>query len=184
MSQPGKPTVTFFLGGARSGKSRLALHHAASNYDRPLYLATCEPGDPEMRARVRRHQEERGARWQTVEEPLSVESVLLDPDLDADVVLLDCLTLWLTNVMLKLGAEQFEPRRDSLLAALRQPARPVVMVSNEVGMGIVPDSPLGREFRDLAGWLNQEVAKVADHVLFVVAGLPLVLKGSYSEVAE
>jgi adenosylcobinamide kinase/adenosylcobinamide-phosphate guanylyltransferase len=169
------------LGGARSGKSRWAQRFVSQHYKRPLYLATAEAGDDEMRERIRHHREARGPEWQTVEEPLDIAGVLTDTAMDAGAVLVDCLTLWLTNVMLKLGGEQFASRRDALVAALSAPARPVVLVSNEVGMGLVPESALGREFRDLAGWLNQAVADVADLVVFVVAGQPLAIKGRLPE---
>ncbi|NCO41486.1 MAG: bifunctional adenosylcobinamide kinase/adenosylcobinamide-phosphate guanylyltransferase [Armatimonadetes bacterium CG_4_10_14_3_um_filter_66_18] len=171
------PTVTLVLGGARSGKSRWALQHA-SHYERPVYLATAEPGDDEMRERIRHHQQERGSEWRTVEEPLEIDRVLTDGNLNAGVVLVDCLTLWLSNVVTQLGSDRYTERRDALLEALAKPAQPVVLVSNEVGMGIVPASELGREFRDLAGWLNQDMARVADKVVLVVAGLSLALKDS------
>lgn len=177
-------SVTLVLGGARSGKSMWALQYVETNYTRPLYLATAEPNDEEMLRRIRNHRRERSSRWQTLEQPLDIEPVLTDPTLGADAILVDCLTLWVANVLLKLGANQFEERERSLMDALGRPGRPVVVVSNEVGLGVVPPTGLGREYRDLLGRLNQRLAALADRVVFMVAGLPLPLKGCLQETEE
>ena len=169
--------VVLVLGGARSGKSSFASRLAATRFARPLYLATAEALDAEMAARVKLHKEARGSRWACVEEPLDIARIIANPPKPCDGILLDCLTLWLTNVLLKEGDKAVASRKRQLLAALKAARRPVIIVSNEVGMGIVPDSELGRQFRDLAGWLNQDVAAVADTVVFVAAGLPVALKG-------
>ena len=170
-------TVTLVLGGARSGKSRYAQRFAEDHWPRPVYLATAQALDSEMADRVRLHQSQRGPRWRTVEEPIEVARTIASPALDGDGILMDCVTIWLSNVLLQEGEDACTRRRTELLEALRARRNAVVLVSNEVGMGIVPESALGRTFRDLAGWLNQDLAAVADTVVFVAAGLPLVLKG-------
>ena len=175
--QTKKPEIILVLGGARSGKSRYAQSLAEKRWSRPLYLATAEILDAEMTDRVARHRRDRGDRWQTVEEPLEVPRLLTAGAGEADGILVDCLTLWLTNVLLKEGEAAIAPRRQALVEALQHPRQDVILVSNEVGLGIVPDSELGRVFRDQAGWLNQAVAAAADTVVFVAAGLPLMLKG-------
>jgi adenosylcobinamide kinase/adenosylcobinamide-phosphate guanylyltransferase len=171
------PRVTLILGGARSGKSRHAEQIIGSAltgelYESATYLATAEALDDEMKARIAEHQGRRGAFWRTVEEPLDLVGALtanVDP---ARPILVDCLTLWLGNLM---GAERdIDAETTALAARLQDFAGPVVLVSNEVGLGIVPDNALAREFRDHAGRLNQTVADIADRVLFVAAGLPLV----------
>ncbi|MFA5344041.1 MAG: bifunctional adenosylcobinamide kinase/adenosylcobinamide-phosphate guanylyltransferase [Kiritimatiellia bacterium] len=169
------------LGGARSGKSRLAQEIAARRWARPAYLATAEILDAEMAARVSLHRKARARRWRCVEEPLEIAKIIRQGVSGADGILVDCLTLWLSNVLLKEGRGAFARRRDELVKALCQARQDVILVANEVGLGIVPEHALGRTFRDLAGWLNQAVAKEADTVLFVAAGLPLVLKGKLPE---
>jgi len=172
----GLPAVTLVLGGARSGKSRhaeaLILGAAAS----ATYIATAEPGDAEMAARIAEHRARRGAFWRTVEEPLDLAAAIRAYTDPARPILVDCLTLWLSNL---LGAGRVVAHEsETLCAALRDAGGPVVLVANEVGLGLVPETPLGRAFRDAAGRLNQQVAALADRVVFVAAGLPLVLKGA------
>ena len=163
---------TMFLGGARSGKSRLA-QAAAEAHGGPLhYLATAEARDDEMTERIARHRNDRGGRWRTVECPLTLPEAI--DACTVGVVLVDCLTLWLTNVML--GEHDLAERSDALLGAMRQCAVPLYVVTNEVGLGIVPVHPLGRAFRDAAGRLNQQVAAVMDATYFVAAGLVLPLQ--------
>lgn len=169
------------LGGARSGKSRLAQDIAARRWRRPVYLATAEILDDEMAARVRIHRRTRGRRWHCIEEPLEIARIIRRGVPGTDGILVDCLTIWLSNVLLKEGRGAFAQRRDELVMALRQARQDVILVANEVGMSVVPEYELGRTFRDLAGWLNQAVAKEADTVVFVTAGLPLVLKGHLPE---
>ncbi len=170
--------IVLVLGGARSGKSTYAQQLAETWWTNPLYLATAETLDREMEDRVKRHQQQRGARWGCAEESLDVARVIRDTAPARDGILLDCATLWLTNVLLKEGNPSVQRRKRELIAALKDSATGVIIVSNEVGMGIVPESPLGREFRDLQGWFNQDLATVADTVLFIIAGLPLALKGT------
>ena len=167
------PRVTLVLGGARSGKSRYAeglIEPAGAG----LYLATAEAGDDEMAARIRHHRARRGPAWTTVEEPLDLLPTLLRHAAADRPILVDCLTLWLANLLGAARDADVETR--ALVDGLPRLAGPVVFVANEVGLGIVPATPLGRAFRDAAGRLNQAVAAAADRVVFVAAGLPLALK--------
>ena len=172
MTVPGTD-VRLVLGGARSGKTALALRRAEGLGPRRLYVATGEARDAEMAARIDRHRRERGAGWETSETPLGVAAIL-HAARGYDALLVDCLTLWLTNVML--AGKDVAAARVELCAALGAAACPVLLVSNEVGLGLVPETPLGRRFRDEQGRLNQEIAAIAREVVFVAAGLPLVLK--------
>ena len=170
MSLHVKSTV-LVLGGARSGKSRVA-EGLLGEAEAPLYLATATGGDEEMRARIARHRADRGERWRTREVPVELAAALVD---EQGPALVDCLTLWLTNLLL--GDHDIAAHAARLEAALAARAGPTVLVSNEVGLGIVPADPLTRRFRDEAGRLNQRVAAASDRVLFVAAGLPIALKG-------
>jgi adenosyl cobinamide kinase/adenosyl cobinamide phosphate guanylyltransferase len=163
-----KAPLTFVLGGARSGKSAYAEALITAHSAPWVYIATGQAFDAEMAARVAEHQGRRPAGWRTIEAPLDLAAALEAPE----PVLLDCLTLWVTNLML---AGQ-DPDWLGLLAALDSRTAPTVIVSNEVGLGIVPDNALARAFRDVAGRLHQRVAARADHVVFMVAGLPMVVK--------
>ncbi|MDQ0392493.1 bifunctional adenosylcobinamide kinase/adenosylcobinamide-phosphate guanylyltransferase [Labrys monachus] len=165
------PRLTFVLGGARSGKSRYAEELVAAEPAPWCYIATAQAFDDEMRARIAEHRSRRDARWQTSEAPLGLPGALAAA---AGPVLVDCLTLWLTNLML--GEHPLAPAFDRLEAAIAAASGPVVMVSNEVGLSIVPDNALARAFRDDQGRLNQRVARLADRVIFMVAGLPMVVK--------
>jgi len=168
------------LGGARSGKSRYALSLAESFPAPRLFLATGEARDEEMAARIAAHQEERGPGWETREAPLKLPEAVGQGQGRYGAILVDCLTMWLANLMLRETAPdddlQTESRR--LLALLERLTTPTIFVSNEVGLGIVPEGPLARRYRDSLGWLHQQVARAADLVVLVVAGLPLTLKGS------
>jgi adenosylcobinamide kinase / adenosylcobinamide-phosphate guanylyltransferase len=169
------PRLTLVLGGARSGKSRHAEAIARAAGLRRIYLATAEAFDDEMRARIAKHREDRAADgWTTIEEPVDLPGTIARASAQDAVVLVDCLTLWLTNVML--GELDVPAAQEALLATLARTEGPVVVVSNELGLGLVPETPLGRRFRDAQGRLNQAVAEAADSVLFVAAGLPLTLK--------
>jgi len=175
----GNPEVVLVLGGTRSGKSDWARRYCEEQYGTWLYLATAEPGDREMAERIDRHRRERGPAWGLVEEPRDICAAIRAAsgnDQPIGVVLVDCLTVWLTNVLLTEGEGAVEGRVTELLGLLRDSPCALVLVANEVGMGIVPESALGRLFRDLAGMLNQRVAAAADRVVFVAAGLPLGLK--------
>ncbi len=172
--------IVLVFGGARSGKSSWALKYVEERYSSRLFLATARSLDEETALRIRRHQAERGKGWGLLEEPLDVPGAL-EATGGARAVLVDCLAVWLSNVMVEQGEEAAGASRDRLLKTLSEPPCSVVMVSNEVGMGIVPESKLGRAFRDEAGLLNQQVAARADRVVLLAAGIPLWLKGSEPE---
>lgn len=166
-------TFTLVLGGARSGKTAFAQAQAEAAVARPTLIATGQAFDDEMRMRIDRHRAERGDRWITVEAPLDLTGALATLTA-ADAVVVDCLTLWLSNLMhAEIDIEA--SARDLIIALAACPAR-VWLVSNEVGQGIVPDNALARRFRDEAGWMHQRLAAAADTVFMIVAGLPFRLK--------
>ncbi|MEM7171755.1 MAG: bifunctional adenosylcobinamide kinase/adenosylcobinamide-phosphate guanylyltransferase [Pseudomonadota bacterium] len=177
------PPLTLVLGGARSGKSALAERLVLDQAKTPHYVATAEAGDLEMQQRIARHQARRGDSWITHEVPLALGDTLADVFGAADrsegdegpIVLVDCLTLWLSNLMF--AERDVNEEIASLSQRMANLPGPIVAVSNEVGLGIVPDNALARRFRDLAGQLNQTVAAGAQSVIFVAAGLPMTLKG-------
>jgi len=165
-------------GGAKSGKSAFALKICDRLDRKRIFLATAQPFDQEMKERIRRHQAERGDRWTTVEEPLDLAERIRELDSEDTIVLIDCLTLWLNNLFMK-----YETNDNSIFQAmeelagyLSQPRGTVVAVSNEVGMGIVPENQSSRRYRDAAGVMNQKMASVARKVVVVFSGLPMVLK--------
>ncbi|VAV99325.1 Adenosylcobinamide kinase / Adenosylcobinamide-phosphate guanylyltransferase [hydrothermal vent metagenome] len=166
--------TTLLLGGARSGKSRLGEELALESGLDPVYIATAEARDGEMQARIRRHQQQRGEGWQTIEEPLFLTKTIRQEAAPERILLVDCLTLWLSNLI--------EQDRDvagaggELCAALAATRGPVILISNEVGQGIVPANALARHFRDEAGRLNQKIAAAVSDVSLIVAGLSLPLK--------
>ncbi len=179
-----EPDITLVLGGARSGKSRLAerltSEAAAARAARRVYIATAQALDAEMAARIDRHQAERGPGWATREVPFALADAIRAAGPE-EVVLVDCLTLWLSNRLCALpdplaADVLLEPEVDDLLDAISQARTSLILVSNEVGLGLVPETPLGRAFRDCAGRLNQRMASIAHRVAFVAAGLPLWLK--------
>jgi len=174
--------IIFITGGARSGKSIFA-EKRAWEFGVPLgYLATAQTLDSEMDERVKRHRQRRGAEWTTIEEPIHLSQTLARCDGQYQAILVDCLTLWLSNLLFKYedSAEQVEERihedLQRLKSTLQGMVTPVVLVSNEVGMGIVPDNNLARLFRDIAGTANQTIAAAADEVHVVISGIPLRLK--------
>lgn len=171
MSYASPPRLTLVLGGARSGKSLYAEGLVMRAPPPWTYVATAEALDEEMRARIAHHRKRRDANWRTLEAPLDLVGVVAQTSGPA---LIDCLTLWLSNVLLAGRDVQTESER--LLAAMATAPGPLVTVSNEVGLGLVPETALGRAFRDAQGRLNQAVAAVADRVIFMAAGLPLNLK--------
>jgi adenosylcobinamide kinase/adenosylcobinamide-phosphate guanylyltransferase len=170
---PGR--LTLVLGGARSGKSRYAESLIAAEPPPLIYMATAEPGDAEMTARIAVHRARRDGRWSTVEAPHDLAGALKAAPL-ASAVLIDCLTLWLSNRML--AEADMDREIDALESALAKHDGAVVLVANEVGSGIVPDNALARRFRDLQGQINQSIAAKASRVVFMVAGLPLYVKGT------
>ena len=171
----GNAGVCLVLGGARSGKSLFAERQIEATGLAACYIATAEARDAEMAERIRRHRQRRGDGWMTVEEPLHLAEALGNAVSPGSAVLVDCLTLWLANVM----ASGHSPQRDidGLLHVLGGATGEVVLVSNEVGMGIVPENALARSFRDEAGVMHQRIGAIAGRVIFVAAGLPLILKG-------
>jgi adenosylcobinamide kinase/adenosylcobinamide-phosphate guanylyltransferase len=169
------PRLTLVLGGARSGKSSYAERLVAEAGPGCVYIATAQAFDEEMRDRIARHRADRPADWTTIEAPLDLAQAIAALPADRPV-LVDCLTLWLSNTML--AERDVEASCDALLQALCKAAPPVICVSNEVGLGIVPDNALARRFRDAQGTLNQRIAAQADRVVLMAAGLPLALKGA------
>jgi len=167
--------IRLITGGARSGKSRLAEQLAQASGREVVYIATAQTGDGEMRERVALHQARRPAHWQTLEEPLRLVETIRAQQGPKRCLLVDCLTLWVTNLLL--DQADMAAQRTALCQALAEAAGEIILVSNETGMGIVPLGELSRRFVDEAGWLNQAVAARADQVVLTVAGLPLTLKG-------
>ncbi len=169
-------TVYYVTGGARSGKSSFALKLAAS-YVNKLFFATAEPFDEEMQIRISKHQVERGTQFTTIEEPLCLGQALRQLPAGTDVVLLDCLTVWTGNLMHYLdNDEEIDKQIELFLEVLRQPPCAIILVSNEVGQGIVPENALARRFRDRAGMINQHVASIATEAYLLCSGLPIRLK--------
>jgi len=187
--------ITFIIGGVRSGKSSFALN-LANNYIlfkkgvhggdeisptlRKAYIATAEALDDEMKARIEEHKRKRGDDWDTYEEPINIVSRIEEIRHKYDVILIDCLTLWLSNIIHSDFDVLYEI--ENLVNALRitHYALRIYVISNEVGLGIVPDNALSRKFRDMSGYLNQRVASIADEVYFVTAGIPIKIKSSNS----
>jgi len=170
------PRTTLILGGAASGKSALAEQLVLRLSGRPVYIATAQAFDTEMTGKIDVHRARRGAGWTTVEEPLDLAGAIAGADADDAVLLADCLTLWLSNLM---AAERdIEVETARLIQAMQDMQGRLVLVANELGLGIVPENVMARAFRNHHGTINQAVAAAADRVIFVAAGLPLALKGS------
>ena len=170
------PRLVLIAGGARSGKSRFGLARAQALGPRRLFIATAERSDDEMRDRIARHRAERGGSFDTLEEPRGLPEAL-ERDREHDVVLVDCLTIWISNLLVGgAAASAVEEQVGALLGVLARRRAHVVIVSNEVGMGLVPDTPLGRVFRDLTGFAHQRVAAVADELYFAAMGVTLRLR--------
>ncbi|OPX94551.1 MAG: Bifunctional adenosylcobalamin biosynthesis protein CobP [Syntrophorhabdus sp. PtaB.Bin006] len=168
--------IILIVGGARSGKSTFALKEGSAVKGAKAFVATAEILDEEMRARIENHKRQRGKEWNTHEEPLHLGALVEKIGDKYDVILIDCLTLWMSNIMHADLDVEGEIKR--LLSAITsQTSTDIYLVSNEVGMGLVPDSPLGRAYRDNLGHLNQEIARVATDVYFMVAGMVLKIKG-------
>jgi adenosylcobinamide kinase/adenosylcobinamide-phosphate guanylyltransferase len=167
------------IGGCRSGKSRYALERAAQiSGENRYFIATCVPRDNEMKHRVDIHQKERGAQWQTVEAPLLLPEAILHCSRKADVVVVDCLTLWISNLLLEETENTDAFKHPGRLTDILSKAEcPIILVSNEVGTGIVPENQLARQFRDMAGFANQKIAASVDEVVWMVAGIPVPIKG-------
>jgi adenosylcobinamide kinase/adenosylcobinamide-phosphate guanylyltransferase len=167
----------FITGGARSGKSAFAERLANGFAGQRAYIATAQALDAEMAAKIEKHRKDRGVSWDTYEEPLAISELIRKLSGRYEVALLDCLTLWLSNIMAHTeGDDEIALRADELTMAVRDFGGVCIIVSNEVGLGIVPDNPLARKFRDLAGMLNQRIARVADEVYFTASGIPMKIK--------
>lgn len=179
--------ITLLLGGARSGKSSYAQTLAENSGKSVTFLATAQALDDEMSARIKKHQAERPANWQTIEIPLNIASHV--GQIKSDLVILDCMTLLATNLLMQFEkddlvdeapfAKAIHKEVDDLLTAIRAGAKRQdwIIISNEIGLGLVPPYQMGRVYRDLLGWANQRLAREADKVIFMVAGIPMVVKG-------
>lgn len=173
-----KHSLTLVIGGCRSGKSRYALDAAnAVSGSKKIFLATSVPEDREMEKRVHAHKAQRGDDWQTIEEPVNIHEKIAARAQTADVILVDCLTLWTANMLaLEMDEAAVQKCMDRTVLALSRACCPVFLVTNEVGYGIVPENSLARRFRDMAGLVNQHMAKAADRVVLTVAGIAVTIK--------
>ncbi len=166
--------IVFITGGVRSGKSSFALKEASKIPGKKVYIATAEALDEEMRERIEDHKRKRGKDWDTHEEPISIADVIKNIEDRYNIIVIDCLTLWLSNLFL--NNKNVKKEIESFYCSLSTARCPLFIVSNEVGMGIVPENEMARNFRDMAGILNQKVAEISDEVYVVVAGIPLKIK--------
>jgi adenosylcobinamide kinase/adenosylcobinamide-phosphate guanylyltransferase len=177
--------IIFITGGVRSGKSQFALELAQNFPGRKAYLATAQPLDREMAERIRRHKKNRPKGWTTLEEPLRVAEILEEKGDDFSLILIDCLTLWISNGLMAHWTEKkFLQEGDRLRKVCRDARCSLIIVSNEVGLGIVPDNPSARMFRDLSGLIHQKISRQADEVFFMVSGIPLQLKKRIAHSAK
>jgi adenosylcobinamide kinase/adenosylcobinamide-phosphate guanylyltransferase len=177
--------LTLILGGARSGKSSHALKLAEESRKSVTFIATAQAFDHEMSARIQKHKSERPASWMTLELPLNITPSISQTK--SEVVILDCITLWMTNLMMQFVKDDLvdeaafmpaaQAETEALLAAIRNTNQEWLVISNEIGLGLVPPYQMGRVYRDALGWANQRVAKEAERVLFMVAGIPMTVKG-------
>ncbi len=177
-SIPGNCKSTFIIGGCRSGKSSYALNTANKiARDKKLFIATSVPTDKEMEKRVKKHQQDRGTDWTTAEIPIAVPEKIADSSKSYDVILVDCLTLWVSNLLFhNLTQAEIADITGNLENAIKYALCPIILVSNEVGTGIVPENKLARLFRDTAGFVNQKIAATADTVFLMAAGIPVKIK--------
>ncbi|WP_255484110.1 bifunctional adenosylcobinamide kinase/adenosylcobinamide-phosphate guanylyltransferase [Granulicella sp. 5B5] len=186
MQQSNPAVVTLVLGGVRSGKSRYA-HQIAERAARVTFIATAEHRDDvEMQAKIERHRAERPKSWATIEEPIALSQAIQEASKSSDVILIDCLTLFAANLLEVCSGNvaQLQSHVDQLCSALDSAPCSIILVSNEVGSGVVPAYELGRKFRDLVGEINQRVTSISDTVVLMVAGLPLAIKGSLPAEAQ
>jgi len=170
--------TALIIGGCRSGKSRHALELAEKiPGEKRIFVATCMPLDDEMKERIDRHKKERDKSWTTIEAPVELPEVINEKTKEGDVILVDCLTLWINNLLMETeSSDGIDNDIQKFIIALEEAKCPIILVSNEVGAGIVPGNKLARQFRDLAGFTNQKVAECADRVIWMVAGIPVVIK--------
>ncbi|MBF0111606.1 MAG: bifunctional adenosylcobinamide kinase/adenosylcobinamide-phosphate guanylyltransferase [Desulfamplus sp.] len=178
--------ITLIIGGCRSGKSSQALYLANQILgDKRLFVATSVPTDKEMDARVEKHQKERGSDWITAEVPIEISSKIRELSIDSNLstAIVDCLTLWVSNLMFNnFDDDNILSMTQDLQNALINSSVPIFLVSNEVGCGIVPENALARRFRDMAGMVNQKIAQIADKVIYMVAGIPMIIKDSHKDL--
>jgi len=170
--------IIFIIGGCRSGKSRHALEQAEKiSGSKRIFIATCMPLDDEMKERIERHKRERDKSWKTVEAPVELPEAIKENSREGDVILIDCLTLWINTLLMEIeDPDVIDQRIHKLILAIKEAKCPIILVSNEVGAGIVPENKLARQFRDLAGFANQKVAECADSVIWMLAGIPVTVK--------
>ena len=174
-------SITLITGGARSGKSSFALDLASRNYERRVFIATAVAFDEEMKRRIVQHQEERGNLFHTLEEPIHLKEALSAVPPGTDVALVDCLTVWIGNLYHHFQQNETVVRShlNEFIEGISQVSHDLILVTNEVGWGIVPENPLARSFRDMAGYLNRQVAERAERVYLLCCGIPLALKGDF-----
>ncbi len=170
---------TLIIGGAKSGKSSFALRLCSSMKGKKIFVATAVATDSEMEEKIKRHRKERGKEWITIEEPVDIAEIIERFDSKETVILVDCLTFWLNNLFMK--KENVEERIEKLIRILSGIKGNVVIVSNEVGMGIVPADEISRKYRELLGLLNQKIAHLAEKVVFMICGIPVLIKPSQIE---
>jgi adenosylcobinamide kinase/adenosylcobinamide-phosphate guanylyltransferase len=170
--------MILITGGCRSGKSRFALDYANQHFSKKIYLATCEALDQEMAQRIEHHKKMRGPEWHTIEEPIEIsDQIKLHGD-EVEVILLDCITLWLSNLLMRRKDDpEIMEEISRFIDTIKEKQTSLILVSNEVGLGIVPEDPLGRRFRDLSGMANQKIAEAVNKVILMVSGIPILLKG-------
>ncbi|MCX5706751.1 MAG: bifunctional adenosylcobinamide kinase/adenosylcobinamide-phosphate guanylyltransferase [Candidatus Omnitrophica bacterium] len=174
----------FILGGARSGKSTYAVNLAKSAGKRIVFIATCIPGDSEMKHRIKLHKKSRPRTWRVIEEGINIDSALRKVKARYDAILIDCMGLFISNFMaVESSDKKIEENVRQVIGQIKKRTSDVIVVSNEVGMGIVPDNPLARRFRDLLGRVNQMIAQSADKVIMLYAGIPMVIKGEHDATA-
>jgi adenosylcobinamide kinase/adenosylcobinamide-phosphate guanylyltransferase len=170
--------IVLVIGGCRSGKSRYALELAKKiPGDRRIFIATCVPRDKEMEERIARHKKEREKSWSTIEVPINLPEAIIEYSTKGDLILVDCLTLWISNLILENDNIDMSEPIMRLTNSLEKAQRPIIIVSNEVGSGIVPDNRLARVFRDAVGFANQSIAESSDKVIWMIAGIPVPIKG-------
>lgn len=169
--------IVLVTGGSKSGKSNFALNLTAG-FQNKVFIATAEAVDDEMQDRIERHQKERGTDFLTIEEPLEIAKAIQSVPSNIEVILLDCVTVWMANLYYKIKeTDKFEQKIQDFIRVLQHPPCEIIVVTNEVGMGIVPENKLARQFRDSAGMLNQKVAHMANRVVLLVSGIPVTIKG-------
>ena len=178
--------VTFVFGGARSGKSRFSQKLGESVPGKRLFIATAQPLDDEMKKRIESHRTSRGKNWATIEEPLEISKAIRENGNEYPLILIDCLTIWISNLLERFGGDEEKILEEvrSIEEAIKESDGRFIVVSNEVGMGIVPENKMARQFRELLGIVNQRMAELSDRVILMASGVPMVLKGQATNPAK